>query len=90
MVCKPKDKGGLSIVDFQKQNAALLIKFLDKFYNYEEIPWVQLVWDAHYVNRVPHAQDLCGSFWWRDILKLVDNFRGVASVKMGSGNTFLF
>jgi hypothetical protein len=51
---------------------------------------VQLVWDAHYVNRVPHAEDLCGSFWWRDILKLVDNFRGVASVKMGSGNTFLF
>jgi hypothetical protein len=26
----------------------------------------------------------------RDVLKLVDNFRGVASIKLGSGNTFLF
>jgi hypothetical protein len=38
MICKPKEKGGLGVVDFQKQNAALLIKFLDKFYNQEEIP----------------------------------------------------
>jgi hypothetical protein len=90
MICKPKEKGGLGVVDFQKQNAALLIKFLDKFYNQDEIPWVQLVWDAHYVNKVSHAEDLCGSFWWRDVLKLVDNFCGVASVKLGTGSTFLF
>jgi hypothetical protein len=51
---------------------------------------VQLVWGAYYVNKVPHAEDLCGSFWWWDVLKLVDNFRGVASVKLGVGNTFLF
>jgi hypothetical protein len=31
MVCKPKDKGGLGIVNIQKQNALLLIKFVDKF-----------------------------------------------------------
>ncbi|XP_071681176.1 uncharacterized protein [Lolium perenne] len=41
MICKPKLKGGLGIVDFQKQNAALLIKFLDKFYNKQDLPWVQ-------------------------------------------------
>jgi hypothetical protein len=35
--------GGLGIVDFQKQNAALLIKFLDKFYNKGDVPWVQLI-----------------------------------------------
>jgi hypothetical protein len=33
LVCTPKKCGGLGIVNFQKQNAALLIKFLDKFYN---------------------------------------------------------
>jgi hypothetical protein len=27
MVCKPKKYGGLGIVDFQKQNMALLLKF---------------------------------------------------------------
>jgi hypothetical protein len=39
---------------------------------------------------VPHAENLCGSFWWRDVLKLVENFRGVSMVKHGKGNTFLF
>jgi hypothetical protein len=39
LVCKPKLKGGLGIVNFQKQNAALLIKFLDKFYNRKALPW---------------------------------------------------
>jgi hypothetical protein len=80
MVCKP----------FQKQNAALLIKFLDKFYNHKDVPWVNLIWHAHYRDKVPHAENLCGYFWWKDVLKLVDNFRGIAAVKMGKGNTFLF
>jgi hypothetical protein len=80
MVCKP----------FQKQNAALLIKFLDKFYNHKDVPWVNLIWHAHYRDKVPHAENLCGSFWWKDVLKLVDNFRGIAAVKIGKGNTFLF
>jgi hypothetical protein len=89
MVCKPKQKGGLGIVNFQKQNAALLIKFLNKFYNHADLPWVNLIWYAHYEDKIPHAENLCGSFWWRDVLKLVDNFRGVSLVKPGRGNTFL-
>jgi hypothetical protein len=31
MVSKPEKSGGLGIVDFQKQNVAMLIKYLDKF-----------------------------------------------------------
>jgi hypothetical protein len=90
MVCKPNKYGGLGIVDFQKQNAALLIKYLDKFYNHRELPWVNLLWTEHYHDKIPHASDLCGSFWWKDVLKLVDNFRGIATVKHGNGNIFLF
>jgi hypothetical protein len=90
IICMPKDKGGLGVVNFQKQNAALLIKHLDKFYNHSDIPWVHLLWSAHYVDKVPHAKNLCGSFWWRDVLKLVDNFRGVSMLKHGKGNTFYF
>jgi hypothetical protein len=90
LVCLPKKSGGLGIVNFQKQNAALLIKFLDKFYNHLDIPWVNLVWHALYSDKIPHAQILCGSYWWRDVMKQVDNFRGVASVKQGRGDTFLF
>lgn len=90
MVCKPKKCGGLGIVNFQKKNAALLIKHLDKFYNREDLPWVELIWHAHYVSKIPHAEGLCGSFWWRDVMKLVDNFREVVSIQPGRGDTFLF
>jgi hypothetical protein len=90
MVCKPKKNGCLGIVNFQKQNASLLIKFLDKFYNHRDIPWVKLVWHAYYQDKVPHAENLCGSFWWKDVLKQVNNFRGVTVVKQGAGDIFLF
>jgi hypothetical protein len=32
-VTKPKDKGGLGVVDLRSQNEALLLKHLDEFYN---------------------------------------------------------
>ena len=38
---KPKNKGGLRIINFRTQNKALLLKHLDKFYNKCDIPWVQ-------------------------------------------------
>jgi hypothetical protein len=83
-------KGGLGIINFQKQNAALLIKFLDKFYNKKDIPWAHLVRFAYYQGKVPHEENLCGSFWWRDVCKHVDNFRGVAYVNPGTGETASF
>jgi hypothetical protein len=86
----PKLAGGLGVVNFQKQNAALLIKFLDKFYNNSKVPWVKLVWHAYYQDKIPHDEKLCGSFCWRDVMKQVDNFRGVAQVTMGKGTSFLF
>jgi hypothetical protein len=42
------------------------------------------------MDKVPHAENLCGSFWWKDVLKQVDNFRGVAVVNHGAGDSFLF
>ena len=69
MICKPKSSGGLGILDFKKQNQGLLMKQLHKFYNKEDLPWVNLVW-RYYGDEVPHTANLCGSFWWRDIMKL--------------------
>jgi hypothetical protein len=65
-----------------------LIKFLDKFYNKLELPWVQLI--CYDEGKIPHVEDLRGSFWWRDVLKQVDNFRGVVIAKLGRGDTFFF
>jgi len=33
MVCVPKEDSGLGIINLEKQNEALLMKNLDKFYN---------------------------------------------------------
>ena len=68
MVCKPKSKGGLGIIDLKTQNQGLLLKQLHKFYNKHDVPWVKLIWDSYYVDKIPHASDPCGSFWWRDLM----------------------
>lgn len=91
MICKPRMKGGLGIIDFQKKNDALLLKFLHKFYNKRmDIPWVKLIWDSYYSLDVPHAAKLCGSYWWRDVAKLMYDFRAVAKPDVRSGETVLF
>ena len=54
------------------------------------MPWVQLIWFNHYQGKVPHAEGPCGSFWWKDLMKLVDQFREVAVVRPGRGDSFLF
>jgi hypothetical protein len=45
---------------------------LHKFLNIADIPWVHLVREKYYTNgRLPnHVKK--SSFWWRDVLKLLD------------------
>ena len=50
-----------------------------------------MVWNTYYSSgKIPHASKFMGSFWWRDVLKLCDLFRGIASCKVGDGKTVLF
>jgi hypothetical protein len=90
MLTKPKDKGAVGLVNFTKKNEALLMKYLNKFYNKADIPWVSLLWDLYYVESVPYATKFCGSFWWHDVFKLVDNFRALSTVKPGRGDNIIF
>ena len=55
MVCRPKEKGGLGVLNLKVQNDALLLKLLHKFYNQLDIPWVSLIWKTYYVANIPHA-----------------------------------
>ena len=41
IVQKPKEKGGLGLINLRLQNDALLLKHLHKFYNRMDVPWVQ-------------------------------------------------
>lgn len=90
LMIKPKDKGGLGIINLYVQNDALLLKQLHKFYSKQSIPWVQLIWSTYYTDRVPHAAREMGSFWWKDILRLNNLYRGVARCSLGDGSTVLF
>jgi hypothetical protein len=90
LVCKPKNKGGLGIINLELQNQALLLKQLYKFYNKAKVPWVDLVWYSHYSDKVPHASKKAGSFWWRDIWSLSWQFRGVSKCIAGNGSSILF
>jgi hypothetical protein len=89
MVTKPKLEGGLGVLDLKTQNKALLLKQLHKFFNKADIPWVHLVWENHYYNVNLPSQARRGSFWWTDILKLLDKFKGMASVSVADGSSCL-
>ena len=51
MVCRPKASGGLGVINLRIQGDALLLKYLHKFYNGWDVPWVQLIWETYYTDR---------------------------------------
>jgi len=90
MVCAPKIEGGLGVIDIEKQNKALLLKNLHKFFNKADVPWVDLVWEKHYRNGKLPNHNRKGSFWWRDNLKLLQDFKSFASPQVHCGDSSLF
>jgi hypothetical protein len=90
LVRRPKDKGGLGVINLSIQNAALLLKHLDKFYKKADVQWVKLIWDKYYNGIVPHLDREKGFFWWKDILRLNTIYRGIAMCSPAKGNTISF
>jgi hypothetical protein len=66
------------------------MKILHKFYNKEDLPWVQLVWYNYYMSGSCPSQRKIGSLWWKSRLKLLDTFKGVSQAEAGKGDTILF
>ena len=90
VVMRPKEKGGLGVLNLRLQNDALLLKHLSKFYNKADIPWVQIVWYKYYTSKVPHAAREIGSFWWKDVLRLNTIFRQISRCELGNGSSVCF
>lgn len=86
MVCLPKE-GGLGVLRLGTQNEALLMKFLHKFFNKADIPWVHLIWEKYYPDGTLPGDAQRGSFWWKDILKLLNTYKGIAAVTPCDGST---
>ena len=57
--CRPKEEGGLGIINLQIENTTLLLKFLDKVNNHANMLWVTLTWNTLYTaNNIPlHAKN---------------------------------
>lgn len=54
--CRSKEGGGLGIINIMTHNNALLLKFMHKFYNKADLPWVHLTWKCLYKRgNPPHA-----------------------------------
>jgi hypothetical protein len=86
MMCKPKDQGGLAILNLRVQNQALLMKNLHKFYNHADIPWVKLIWHAYYDNRdTSQSINTKASFWWKDCLTFHDKYKEMTTVDIRNG-----
>lgn len=85
LVTTPKPEGGLWVLDLKTQNEALLIKNLHKFFNKVDVPWVKLVWEKYYNNGKLPNHIKKGSFWWKDVLKLLDKFKGMDMISVQNG-----
>jgi hypothetical protein len=88
LVYRPKDRGGLGVINLRYQNQGLLMKNLYKFYNKQDVPWVDLVWKSYYNNNtIPQGSSPKGSFWWRDYLSLLESFKDHVTCTTGNGDT---
>lgn len=92
MVNIPKEKGGLGVLNLSIQNESLMLKHLHKFYNKVPVPWVSLVWEKYYSNgKLPRlTASFRGSFWWKDLLKLLDPYKGMAMANVSDGLSCFF
>lgn len=92
LACRTKEEGALGIVGMKNQDSAQLMKFLDKFYNHADIPWVKLTWSKLYQNGnvAPHDRSPTSSFQWKDILKLFEKFKTFAFCQPNQGNSVSF
>lgn len=90
LACKPKQEGGLGIINLKAHNEALLMKNVHKFFNKHDLPWVHLLWEQYYSNGQLPGFRKRGSFWWRDIVKLLDTFKGIARPMVQYGCTIQF
>ena len=89
-VCRPKNQGGLGVMDIFTQNKALLMKNLHKFYNRHDIPWVNLIWETHYSDNKLPGEELLGSFWWKANQQLIQNYKALARLNLGDGRSAYF
>ena len=49
-----------------------------------------MIWHKYYANGFIPSNNVKGSFWWRDVLKFIDSYKGKASVIICDGSSCFF
>jgi hypothetical protein len=86
---KPQKKGGLGVIRLCLQNDALLMKNIFKLYSRADLPWVNLIWSQYYSNVRALGNLGKGSFWWRSIMKLLNNYKQIAMADFDRGENLV-
>ena len=89
-VCRPKEQGGLGVLDIYTHNKTLLMKNLHKIFNRHDIPWVNLIWETYYSDGKLPGDNMVGSFWWKSNLALIDQYKAIARCNVGDGVSAFF
>jgi hypothetical protein len=89
-VTRAKMKGGLGVIKLRVKNEALLLKNLHNFFNKVDLPWVHLVWSQYYSNGKLPSSTPKGSSWWRFMLRIIDQYKGIAYGVAGTEDTIMF
>lgn len=88
-ITKPKNSGGLGVLNILEHNKALVMQNVYKFLNQDNLPWVKLVWETYY-SSIPPLDKREGSFWWKMHISLLRAYKEICTCVVQSGNTIHF
>ena len=99
-IARPKEFGGLGVLDISIQNKALLTKWLWRLHDESEALWARIIRQKYLVKRIDNifvSTSRHYSSVWRDISQVIlanDTFNVVLlnclSFEVGDGHTILF
>ena len=91
-VCRPQECGGLGIVNSKLMNKALMLKWIWKLFQEEDVFWAQLV-RAKYLNNnsdIFACSNRGGSQFWKSLNKIKHLFKLGARHSIRNGQRTLF
>jgi hypothetical protein len=90
-VCRPKDFGGLRLVNTQIFNECIITNWIWKIYHQKDSLWVRLL-SAKYMRRGDFykSKETNGSQFWKGLHKVKHLFKWGAIHKVGNGQLTQF
>jgi hypothetical protein len=81
--------GGMGILDIATHCQALLMKYLHKFLNKMNTPWVNIIWETYYQENLP-GERMVGSFGGNLFSNFCPSIRPMLYARLEKGIPFVF